>query len=358
MSIEYLKLSNLKSGDNQSLIKFLDPVLNHDVTNKVWDWEFDTIDNTIFTVAKEGDVIAGTQSMLPIQISVAGNLIDSAKSETSYLSPDYRGRKIFEELYRLAVDCTVEKGSKVIWGFTPAVKAWKKNLKFHVYEECISDSEAHINYYRLSHVFGKSRNFIYGLAKFLIYNYRFTGYSFSRNKSLQNKLGLDVKDTATQPDLQGLMDKVKKSNADLVYIDINEAYLDWRVNTNPVLGYKKLFFYNGTELVGYLIYTLKSDGTINIADATYDTNVEVLEYMLHYVTSLHKEYYIMKYWGNRQCKLNQPIFDFFEKTGGKTKLDKTRNFVYQVYDTNLNANALSDLKNWYINGLWTEGFHI
>ena len=135
MNIDYIKLQDLTAGNNSNLIHFLNTVLNHSVDKKVWSWEFESIPKTIFTVAMAGEEIAGTQSMLPVFLNINDSIYETAKSETSFLNPVFRGKKIFEKLYQLAVDETVMNGTKLIWGFTPALKAWKNNLGFETFDD-------------------------------------------------------------------------------------------------------------------------------------------------------------------------------------------------------------------------------
>lgn len=356
MGVLLEKLDKLDSKSNKSLIGFLDSVLNHDVNQPVWEWEFNTIKDTVFTVAKDGDKVVGTQSMLPVTLFAQGTKYSTAKSETSYLSPDYRGQKIFEKLYALAVDETVANGTKFIWGFTPAVKAWKKNLNFHVYEESMSEVVAQVNSYKLSNIFNKSRNVFYGLAKYALINFDYIQRSSRIKKIFRTSSTYDVSNTLkNKDDISKLINSVKSNT--LIYIDINEEYMAWRVKNNPAVKYHELYFYEGVQLAGYLVYSIQGS-CISISDATFNLDLNVLKYMIKYVSRLNNDCHLVKYWGNADCDINKPIFRILEDSGGKIEKDKSRNFVYQVYDERLNKGDFSNMKNWYVNGLWTEGFHI
>lgn len=358
MDIEYIVLDKLDSGSNKGIIEFNDSVLNHDVDEKVWDWEFNTIDGTVFTLAKDGEVIAGTQSMLPVDICISGQRIKSAKSETSYLSPDYRGKKIFEKLYAIAVDETVKNGSLVIWGFTPAVKAWKKNLGFYVYEKSMSEVSLHKSPYKLFKTLKSSRNLLYGMGKFLIYNASFIKTYFRAISALKNSCTLEVKPSLkNKSDLNKLFREMLKANPDLIYIDMNEEYIDWRVKRNPAVKYNQAFFYRNEELAGYVIYSMNT-GRLNIADVCYGTDKEVLKYILRHILNIHPECTILTYWGNSKCFVSKDVFALLECIGGKTSQDADRNFVFQKYNPEISLEQLENLSNWHINGLWTEGFHI
>lgn len=357
MDINYIVLQSLKSGDNIEIIEYLDKVLNHRVNPKVWDWEFNTIEDTIFTVAKHESDIAGTQSMLPIVLRVNGDVTNTAKSETSYLDANYRGKQIFEKLYQLAVDETVKHGSQIIWGFTPALKAWKKNLGFETFdaETKIATVEAHYFSFLKNHK--KSRNVIFAAGKYCLSNLKTIQTQLLLNTQLRSDGSIDVSTQLnSDKDIGELYNTINNTNSNLIHLDMNKPYLYWRLYDNPVLEYKQYYFYRAGKLVGYVIYSIKND-ILSIADMTCNFDDKVLKHMLKYLISNTSGYHIVQYWGNDSNEINKKIFSLFNSLKGKVNVDSNRNFVYKVFD-NKNVAITAELKNWYINGLWTEGFHI
>lgn len=358
MEIEYKVLQSMKAGDNQSLIQYLDKILNHNVTDKVWNWEFNTMPDTIFTVAKDGEQVVGTQSMLPLSLTIAGEVTDTAKSETSYLDANYRGKQIFEKLYQLAVDKIVEKGSKVIWGFTPALKAWKKNLGFHTFDDEMLLSKTIVGQYSFAKNKHKSRNAFFAAGKTLLY----TGYHL-RYKMLQaGQLKLNSNIVAKNKlnnaaDMQQLYSTINKKYPQLIHLDMSEAYVNWRVNNNPAVQYRQLYFYSNNTLVGYVLYSIKDD-TLIIADITYNLDEAVLRHMIKYVVDNNSGFYLLQYWGNKSNEINKIIFKVLSGLKGNTQVDTSRNFVYKVFSEKHENDTVNSLGNWYMNGLWTEGFHI
>lgn len=357
MNIDYIVLPSLKSTDNTDIISYLNAVLNHNVNDKVWDWEFKTIHNTIFTVARSGNDIAGTQSMLPILLRIGGNVVETAKSETSYLDANFRGKQIFEKLYQLAVDETVKNGSRIIWGFTPALKAWKKNLAFETFDSEMRIATFSANYFSFGENYKKSRNIIFAAGK----------YCLSNLKTLRGQLLLATKlkydnaiDAATQlkneNDIAQLYAEINATNKELIHLDMNKAYIQWRLQHNPVMEYRYQYFYKSGKLAGYVIYTIKH-GVLSLTDITCNNDEAVLRHMLKYIVNHNKGFHAVQYWGNISNDINQRIFRLFESLNGTVQIDSTRNFVYKVFDTVYTANT-AKLDKWYINGLWTEGFHI
>jgi hypothetical protein len=108
--------------------------------------------------------------------------------------------------------------------------------------------------------------------------------------------------------------------------------------------------------VGYIIYSIKND-ILSIADMTCNFDDKLLKHMFKYLISNTNGYHIVQYWGNASNEMNKKIFSLFNDLRGDIKVDSTRNFVYKVFDDKY-IETTAQLKNWYINGLWTEGFHI
>ena len=63
----------------------------------------------------------------------------------------------------------------------------------------------------------------------------------------------------------------------------------------------------------------------------------------------------ISFWGNYENVLIKEIHDFIFLNGGKTIVDKNMAFV--VKDINKTISEL-DIENYFINGLWTQGFQI
>ena len=353
MNIDYIKLQDLTAGNNSNLIHFLDTVLNHSVDKKVWSWEFESIPKTIFTVAMAGEEIAGTQSMLPVFLNINDSIYETAKSETSFLNPVFRGKKIFEKLYQLAVDETVMNGTKLIWGFTPALKAWKNNLGFETFDDEIRVASVYVKYFPLRSNYKKSRNLIFAFGKYIVTN-RKIAKNYFRLKALSKDFPkLEVSSRLkNENDLEELYNRIDVGK---VHLDLNASYLNWRINNNPVIQYRSLFFYNEDQMVGYVIYSIR-EGNLHITDLTCDEIYIAEAHIIQYLLTNIEHFFKMSYWGNISHKRNKKIFSLFEKLGATVQIDTSRNFVYKNISTN--AEVVSSLGNWYINGLWTEGFHI
>src|SRR5262245_56751663 len=68
---------------------------------------------------RPGNKIIGTQSAIPIVfVNGAGENVLTAKSEDTFVHPEYRGHKLFDRMYDLLFEECKKRGIEYIWGFT------------------------------------------------------------------------------------------------------------------------------------------------------------------------------------------------------------------------------------------------
>lgn len=79
----------------------------------------------ILVGAWDGDRLVGTQGFIPTLASLDGRALLTAKSELTLVNPNYRGKGLFESMYRLALEICATAGIACIWGFTSAVKPFR-----------------------------------------------------------------------------------------------------------------------------------------------------------------------------------------------------------------------------------------
>ncbi len=357
MDIQYITIEKLGSSHNNGVIQYLNKVLNHDVNNKVWDWEFDTLKNTVFTMAKDGALIIGTQSMLPLELCIGDKVVNTAKSETSYLNGNYRGKKIFEQLYQLAIDEIHKRGSLLIWGFTPAIKAWRNNLKFMAYDDEMLIAEGLVGYYPLRSNAWKSRNLLVAIGKYGIVNFHSFQNRMKLNGVLKSRNDIAVSESLrNKNDITNLYSEIRGGQLDAITLEMSPTYINWRLDANPVIKYSKKYFYIQNRLIAIAIYAI-TDGKLILSDLTYIGDDTVLKHVLKYLVKNNKCHSI-QYWGNKSHPLNQSIFSVLSSMGATTRVDTSRCFVYKNLDESNSYIMPTELSKWYINGLWTEGFHI
>jgi len=108
------------------------------------EWEYFDSDLTrqgILVGAFDGDAIVGTQGYIPYRGWWKDRNILTCKSESTLVSPEYRGRKVFDRMYALGFDLCRQAGVDCIWGFTSAEKPFAKvgfDVSGELFQEIVS----------------------------------------------------------------------------------------------------------------------------------------------------------------------------------------------------------------------------
>jgi hypothetical protein len=114
------------------------------VTPAVLEWEYFDPDLTregIIVGAFDGDALIGTQAYIPYPGWWKDRAILTAKSESTLVSPEYRGQKVFDRMYALGFELCREAGVDCIWGFTSAEKPFAKvgfDVSGELFQEILS----------------------------------------------------------------------------------------------------------------------------------------------------------------------------------------------------------------------------
>ncbi len=138
---------------------------------------------------------------------------------------------------------------------------------------------------------------------------------------------------------------------------MNKEYFKWRISNNVNLNYSTKYFYSNGELVGYYILSNKdNDGFITDFSCLNleASNIMINTLMKEVVASKFKN---IHYFGNINNPLNNLIFKLLKAFGGKLSAERGTPFVFKrVSNIDIDTSFLDDSRNWYLNGLWTEGF--
>jgi hypothetical protein len=114
------------------------------VSPAVLEWEYFDPDLTregIVVGAFDGDSLIGTQAYIPYRGRWQERSILTCKSESTLLSPSYRGQKVFERMYALGFELCRQAGVDCIWGFTSAVKPFTRvgfDVSGELFQEILS----------------------------------------------------------------------------------------------------------------------------------------------------------------------------------------------------------------------------
>jgi len=328
---------------------------------KQWIWEYkgNYPDLFVFTIIDDNDGVVGTQGMIPIYLNIKGKTYLSGKSESSLLDPKYRGRNLFEELYDFAMSLCKAKKMCCVWGFTTATKVWRNKLRFYVYEDAMYTSILILDPRRFisSEILRSREGMMRKIAKFLLvmrlYLYSFAHvFTYRYLKRTLRKFSIEQK-LRSASDLGKLYKRLRAKYADLIHIEQDEKYINWRIFNNPNIEYTTYFLYEDNLLRAYCYVNINKKNAY-LTDLTFE-DYEAGDFLLKTILNLLRKRKISTalFMGNIKNPLMTAIFNLLKKHGFAKRRGSPfvlKNISYK------HEKCLHNIKNWYLNGLWTEGY--
>lgn len=335
-----VSMQEIQSTDINNVTMFHNLHYNDTRTPEGWIWKYSGYDPdaVVFVTAKADGKIVGTQGMIPVPILVNGKYYLSGKSEDSLLDPEYRGKQIFSELYKLAMGLCASRKMHCVWGFTPAVKVWRKTLGFRVYEDILQTSVLVLRPKSVLHI-------PLGLYTFIrkIINSLFV--TAQKNVSIEKEL-------RSLKDLEGLYERLMTRHKGLICLKLNKKYLTWRIFENPNIKYDTYFVYENGDLRAYCYFSVDKSQWMRLSDFTCEDYI-FGKILLERIINDKKPAYVL-FMGNKTNVLTTRVFKLLGRLGSiKRKTPSAfvlKNISYPY------EGCLYEIKNWYLNGLWTEGF--
>ena len=308
--------------------------------------------NSFLLILKSEDSIIATQGMMDINLISGDNIIRSAKSESSYLKEDFRGKGIFENLYSDAVKEAGKRNLNYIWGLTSAIKVWRSKLKFYVFEDTLKESSCKI-----------SNPFIQKSIKDVIYSFLIflwqsilIGYYSVCNKVFSKTI---VSEDLIIDDLVSLQKRVCKKFPSNISIQYSQEYYDWRIVNNPfnkdVKSYT-IYDKRDNSAVAFILFKLdRIRKNIYIIDVlslkdSY-TRILIFEIIRNYRLKGFENVFFV--WNNVN-KTTQNYYKVFRIFGFIKSWNFPLSFILNGTTRDYEIKS-SDLRNWTVTGLWTEG---
>lgn len=335
-----VSMRELQSSNIDDVVAFHNLHYGTTRTPESWIWKYHGYnpDAATFVIAKDGGKIVGTQGMIPVPILVNGKYYLSGKSEDSLLDSEYRGKQIFSGLYKFAMGLCASRKMHCVWGFTPAVKVWRDSLNFRVYEDIVQTSVLVLRPESILHIpLG-----LYAIMRKLI-NSLFV--NTQKNVLVEQKL-------RSPEDLKGLYERLVTKHKELICLKLDKEYLTWRIFDNPNIKYDAYFVYENNELRAYCYFSMNKNQWIRLSDFTCE-DYTFGKILLKKIIDDKKPAYVL-FMGNKTNVLTTRVFELLRRFGSIKKRSSSA-FVLQNISFPC-EDSLYEVKNWYLNGLWTEGF--
>ena len=296
------------------------------ISNFRWEFEQGPLGKAIYVIAedldKSGNKIIGTQAAIPLNfVNGAGEKVLTAKSEDTFVHPEYRGHKLFDKMYELLFEECRKSGIQFIWGFTYARKPFLK-LGFEIPFETLQGLYV-INplktFYYLSKLNPNNRISdkikIFGLS---ILGYLKTQFQF--NNANKNSILTATTDIPSKTNISQFNCYDKKWT-----LDQDEKYKEWRFNFNPFENKYKFHSFklrpdnnlNDAEIItnhrpeGFAyIEQIKFGSLPNTTSKLF-----AIKYSIKYLKKESKKPFLIRFWGFNNNEIGQDEISVLKKTG-------------------------------------------
>lgn len=322
-----IKTRFLEERDIQAVNDLHNRLYNDNRTESQFRWEFFNAPagKAIYIVAEDIDnkKIVGTQCAIPIILKgFKGRTFLTAKSEDTLVDPDYRGMQIFEKMYDMLFQACRNNGINYIWGFTSAMKPFKKigfDLPFSHGQSLLVNKvmPAYDYLSKLNPSNTKKDKFkIYALC--LLSKARaMNPFSWAFEKTNAVK---DISSTVSK-DLNAMIDTILDEHEKYFTFDETHSYIDWRINQNPY--HDQVFSVDFTidgELRANIIFNHHTNGVWYLIQALFDENLtdpEKTTFLSGAVKSLlkSKSPALIRVWNFNSNKVNEQEIKILKKAG-------------------------------------------
>jgi GNAT superfamily N-acetyltransferase len=274
-----MEIRLIANGEDELCNEFYNRINHKHRRIDQWKWEFTEniysahAEKCPFAVVVDNGKIVGTQAFIPIRMIDKNGVFWTAKSEETLVDPNYRGKQLFEKMYKLLFAYAQERQFRYIWGFTPAVKAFDRLgfvvpgktrqlfMPFSVRsvpallakEQQAPDSQSSVTMRDLA-------------AQFLCLKARGVSQIQLSTTMRPQTPGLRVEAMTQCDDQTGDLCRrfIDRWGGVTIYRD-NE-YLSWRIFNNPYNRCTVKGVYSDSQLVGWIAYTMGDDGIGYLVD--------------------------------------------------------------------------------------------
>lgn len=344
--------SNIDLSKNNEVVEFIDTNVRKNYSFIEYNWQYGK--RNIyggFYYLKEKKIFA-SQGMIYFPIITNQEEVISVKSETSYLSKEYRGKGLFEKIYFDAIEDCRNQNVQLVWGFTLLDQVWKNKLGF-----------------KCDNVFYEGRIVIspFNLYKNSSYSPFKKVLQFAKNCFSSLRTAHKIKDSSLlisqikyEDNIQEVSELFSKWMAkypEYICLNISTDFLRWRIINNPKCKYEILMIKDQEQNnIGFTICNV-SEQKIYISELVILKEIhikETLEVILSYYRN-KKGLDAISYLGNIRNPYNKFIFENLNSFGASINELKEMKFVFKsISELDLESN----INKYVLNGLWTEGFKI
>lgn len=321
-----------------------------------WIWEYQTYapDQSTFLIAEKDGQVLAIDGDVPVYMEVAGQTVLCASGQNSLCHPDYRGKGLMQAMKSRARANDYHQHFRIAYGlsFIPSlvgrnnlttvfknVQVWVRpgNLRMAMGVKLGDNTPL---WRRLG-----------SIAKMTISSLR-----DKRTRTLpeiEKRAGYEVaRGQIPLGALSDLRDRLREKYEHVVWLKYDDRFINWRIREHPFLRYTEYQALQDGVLRGYAFVTCH-DGEACISDLTSEDPHATSLLLTAIVQDNAETVGRFRFMGNPRDLMAEDLFEQLPEFGFSLSMkwhitagDRERNMGKEFYQ----------IRNWHINGLWTEGF--
>ena len=351
-----LDIASVDRSEVGELIAFHNSQYGADRGPDDWFWQYGGYeqDRAVFTVSRDAGRLIATQAMMPVYLNVGGRRVLTGKSENTLLLPEYRGTEVMRELYEYAVEQCRTRDIAFLWGFTRAVKAFRR-FGFSTFplpqQHALSGLNPSMVWRRMRREAGslfRQGNLAVRLA--IDYLRALTSLRATRGEK-SGPLQVN-RERIDHGQIRQLMQTLQRNHPDLISMDCDEPYLTWRIQKHPRLHYHHYQVTGDGALLAYA-FAVRVNGTVSISDMASSAGSAgrlLLGAIIRDHAGQAGQFTALV---NPECAVGQNNLQCLRDCGFSPQ--GTWNLVLRDLSDGKHP-QIWDATNWHVTGLWTEGY--
>ena len=331
-------------------------------TPDFWNWKYrDHVPGkSVYVVARSRGNVVGTQGMIPIRLRVARGVELTGKSENSLVDTEFRGRGLWNRMYREALAQCRDRGMTAVWGFTPVETARRGlvRLGFAVHDVLVQ-AVAILNPGSGLKVIWNSQESTLGRLGAALAIPGAWYWSKLRRRGPQDDTeygcGPFPAGLATG-EIAGLYEQIDRDSPDLVHLDMNDEYLRWRVLEHPRFRHELWHARRNGKLVAIALV----NGNHSLRPAILDLAFRDQRDAAGLVARVMGDYSArgagaLTFWANRTNRYGRMLLAAARGLGFFCRPARSSFVVKDIADSD---GPRTDPGRWLLSALWFEGYSI
>ncbi len=357
-----LKLEPARNEDAPELVAFHNRMFGAHRTPDFWTWKYrDHLPGaSVYVVARFGGNVVGTQGMIPIHLRIAERVELTGKSENSLVATEFRGRGLWNRMYRDALIQCRDRGMTAVWGFTPVESARRGlvRLGFAVHDVMVQAVAILNPGPGLRVVWNSQEGFLGRLGASLAVP---GAWCWSKLRRYGPKHDIECgigpfPAGLTTGEIAGLYEQIVRDSPELVHLDMNEEYLSWRVLDHPRFQHELWHARRDGRLVAIALvngsHSLRP-AILELAFLSQQDAAGLLARMTEHYSA--KGAGAITFWTNRTNRYGGMLLAAARGLGFFCRPARSSFVVKDIADS---GEPRTDPRRWLLSALWFEGYAI